>query len=94
MVSVWNYCEDGGPLPPMLDLAWKIEAWGVEAILARPWLSAKEIRHMTVALNVYNAHKSRDRYRDKNGQVNWSEWAGLYKRDANILSWAAEIANE
>ena len=77
----------------MLDMAWRIGSWGVEAVMARAWLSAKEIKHMTAALNVYNAYQGRGSYKDKNGDANWAEWAKNNPREANILGWAAEVAN-
>lgn len=77
----------------MLDLAWRCNNWGVQAVMVRPWLSAKEIKHMTAATNVYNAYMSREKYRDKDGFENWAEWAGKFKRDAAILNVATEAAH-
>jgi len=89
MASVYVYCTGGGREPAMLDLALRCRSWGVEAILGRAWLSAKEVQHMTAALNVYYAYKHQEDYRDKDGQKNWAEWARLHPGEAEVLSAAA-----
>jgi hypothetical protein len=86
MAAVFDYVEGGGQEPRELLLSWNIQQYGVEAVMGRSYLGVREIRTMNIADSIYNAFQSRDRYRDKDGNTNWSEWAERYPKLAELIT--------
>jgi hypothetical protein len=80
-------------MPRELLMLGYIDRFGVRAVMGRDTLGAGEIRRMIVAENITEAWKSRDRYRDKDGVANWSEWAGKHPQLNSILTTAERLAN-
>lgn len=59
IMAVADFAEDDqNPLPPELDLAWKVERWGVGAVFPDSNIPLRLSRRMNAALNVFNAFKS------------------------------------
>ena len=90
MTAVLDYVEGDGLEPRELILAWNIQQYGVTAVMGRDHLGVREIRTINIADGIYNAYKSRERYRDKDGNSNWSEWSERYPRMAEILAKATK----
>jgi hypothetical protein len=86
------YAEGEGPQPKEIILAWNIERYGVQAVMGRPYLGVSEIRAMNAATGVYDAYRSREAYRDKDGNKNWPEWANKYPALARMLVQAERAA--
>jgi hypothetical protein len=93
MAAVLNYVEGDGQEPRELILSWNIQQYGVEGVMGRSYLGVKEMRSMNIADSVYSAFLSRDRYRDKDGNSNWSEWSDRYPKLAEILTEAVKCVN-
>lgn len=93
MAAVLDYVEGDGQEPRELILSWNIQQYGAEAVMGRSYLGVNEMRSMNIADGVYNAFLSRDRYKDKDGNSNWSEWAERYPKLAEILAEAIRCVN-
>lgn len=87
MQAAYRYAEQGGEVPLDLEMAWRCNDIGAEAVLGVN-ASARVIRRIALAGSVYRAFISRRDYRDKNGSENWAEWARLHP-DLNRLLIAA-----
>jgi hypothetical protein len=82
-------CASGeGAVPLELEMSWRIEDIGAEAVLGRE-VDVRLIRRITIARKVYNAYNSRSNYRDENNAPNWAEWASN-NPDLNRLLMMAE----
>ena len=70
-------------------LRWQIDRYGVEAVMGRAVLSAREIRDMTLVESIYSAFHSRA------GSDNWAEWSNNHPDAARLLESAmiAEMAD-
>lgn len=93
IVQAYNYAADDGECPREIELLRHIERFGVEAVLGKRVIGAKEARRMTYLNNVVTAYHSRESFRDREGKPNWSEWAGAYPFYNRVLI-AAEKAVE
>jgi hypothetical protein len=80
-------------MPREIELGQYLEAYGAQAVMGRV-MGAGELRRITVARNVINAYRSREGYRDAEGNVNWAAWAESHKELARILNMAAQTAEE
>jgi len=93
MAAAYAYADGSGPMPHEIELSWQIERYGAQAVMGRPYLGAAEIRRMTAADNVLRAYRSRESYRDEEGQENWAEWARKYP-ELNRLLISIEVGED
>ena len=84
MAAVYGYAETGGQQPDELILLGYIDRYGVEQVLGKRQLSAKEIREMTLADNVLRAYRSRQ------ASENWAAWAEAHPGENRLLIEAME----
>jgi len=88
MSSAYAFAEDGEQrIPDEIILVRSVDKYGVQAVFGRP-LSFHEIRMMSLADNVVNAHRERA----KSG--NWAEWAEANPNKARILADAGKLYGE
>ena len=87
MSSTYAYAEGDAPIPDELVLARNVEHYGAQAVFGRT-LSFHEIRMMTMASNVVNAHQARRK------SENWAEWAEKNHGLAELLGIAGRLYEE
>ncbi len=87
MSSAYAFAEGDAPIPDEVVLARNVEHYGAQAVFGRP-LSFHEIRMMTMAENVVNAHQARRK------SENWAEWAEKNPTLAELLGHAGRLYEE
>jgi hypothetical protein len=83
MSSAYAYAE-GGPITDEIVLARSIDRYGAQAVFGRT-LSFHEVRMMTLADNIANAHYERQR------SENWAEWAEKNRGKNELLVAAGKL---
>lgn len=68
MAAAYRHAESGH-YSPEIDLANRIDRYGVMATMGRPVLYAKEQRSLALAENVVRA------YRERRAAASWATWA-------------------
>ena len=84
MSSAYAFAEGDAPIPDEVVLARSIERYGAQAVYGRT-LSFHEIRMMTMAENIVNAHQARKR------SESWAEWAEKNPGLAELLGVAGKL---
>jgi hypothetical protein len=89
LAAAWEYAEDptNMPLPRWIVLKNRILTYGVEAVMGRPVLGAKEINYMETCERVILAHQARQ------ASENWAAWASDNPAANLLLTVAAKAAN-
>jgi len=87
MRAVYDFCQDGasGPPPPELEGAFMVKQYGAGAVFGRT-MRIREMRTLSAALSVWDAWHARARYRDKDGDKNYAEWAERNPAPNKILN--------
>ena len=95
MSAVVEYADDptGREVPLELEMAWRVQDFGAEAVLGVN-APARIVRRVSLAGNVYRAFISRRDYRDKDGAENWTEWAAHNKEQSRLLNLALRDQDE
>ena len=78
-------------LPEDIEAGRLIERFGVQAVYGR-LLGYGEMRRISIAESIARDYQSRDKYRDKDGAENCSEWSARFP-EANARLIAAEIVD-
>lgn len=68
-------------LPTILETVWQIERFGAEALGIAP-LNIRLSRRLSLAQNIYDAYKARQRYKS------WADWASENGKLSTLLIWA------
>lgn len=94
MGATYLYAEDSAqwPQPEQLNLLWMIDRFGVMAVLGRPTLSAREIRDMLTAENVFDAYREMKAAEKKEG--GWTDWAKANPQKDRCLKQAMMAAHD
>jgi hypothetical protein len=89
MAIALEYAEDpsNGRMPKDYRMFKYIQQFGVEAVMGRPWLGAKEINRMLITANIIQAYKSRE------GSDNWAEWSRKNPELSNLLNYVIQVAD-
>jgi len=78
---------DGGEMSPEIRLLGYIDRFGVEAVMGRPFLTAKEIRCLVHAENLVQGYRERERAK------NAAEWVKNNPTMHKLLRQAELLAN-
>ena len=84
MVSAYMYADVGSPSSEF-KLISQIDRFGVEAVLGRRQLTAKEIIHMRMADNIVRYYQARAQ------SENWAEGAAAHKEGNRILIYCERL---
>jgi len=90
LAAAHNFAEDpdNAPPPRWYVLKRRIMTYGVEAVMGRPVLGAKEINYMETCERILTA------FADREHSENWASWANDHPADNTLLFLAAKAAND
>jgi hypothetical protein len=88
LAASYAYACGDGKIPRELHTLNCIDRFGVESVLGRVILGAKEVRVMAIAENIVNW------YNDRKRAENQAEWANEHTEDSAALTVAYRLAKE
>ena len=86
MADAYRHASDSQFMSKEINLLRQIDRFGVEAILGRKQLYARELRLMTIAENIVLGYEAREK------SDNWAAWAHDNERLSELLIEAQKLA--